>query len=186
MKIKIVISLLLVIALCSGCATSTTTEEVSSVNSPISAEEQAILDEMKAKENAAESTTEATTEATTEVPTEPAEINVEADVQKYLDKLPPLPSGNRTYDYEWSKKLNRITYYLITIDPVSNDEILAFMYSLETEYGFLSDGKEQWDEETNISTYGYSTDTIRIYVDIIPNDDGTIKATIWISYNPFI
>ena len=56
MKIKIVISLLLVIALCSGCATSTTMEEVGSVNSPISAEEQAILDEMKAKENAAEST----------------------------------------------------------------------------------------------------------------------------------
>jgi len=210
MKYRLIIAVILIVALFSGCASTASTENASAVNPSPSltdeqlevlgisqdefnglseeqkAEMQAILDEMSAQEDMPEPTksTEAPTTAPTEDPR--ASIDPEADVQKYLQYLPPLPSGDKEYNYEWSDRLDRISYYLITIDPASDTEIYDFMYSLEMEYGFMSGGKEQWDETTNTSVYDYSTDELLIYVDVTPNDDGTVKTTIWISYNPFI
>lgn len=207
MKLKLILTAILIIVLCTGCASTASTENVAAVNPSASltdeqleilgisqdefnglseeqkAEMQAMLDEIAAQENDTEPSTPAPPQ---EEPTEPVEIDPEADVQKYLEYLPPLPSGDKAYSYEWSERLDRISHYLITIDPASDTEIYDFMYSLETEHGFMSGGKELWDEETNTSTYEYSTDTLFIYIDVTPNDDGTVKATIWISYNPYI
>lgn len=117
-------------------------------------------------------------------PSEP--INAEEDVQKYLADLPPLPEGEREYDYEWSDRLDRITYYIITIDSVPDGDVYDFLYLLETEYGYESAGKELWNEETQTVTYEYRTETGAIYVETsLPDENGNVTVTIWISYNPY-
>lgn len=117
-------------------------------------------------------------------PSEP--INAEEDVQKYLADLPPLPEGEREYDYEWSDRLDRITYYIITIDSVPEGDVYDFLYLLETEYGYESAGKELWNEETQTVTYEYRTETGAIYVETsLPDENGNVTVTIWISYNPY-
>ena len=208
MKFRIIFAIILILALFTGCAKEAasapqmgssmtlsdeqmealgiTQDEFDALSEADKEKMQAMMDEISAKENTPETTqaTEAPTTAPTEDPRE--SIDPEAEVQKYLENLPPIPAGEREYSYEWSDRLDRISYYLITINPASDDDIYAFMYALEMEYGFMSDGKEQWDENTNTSTFGFSTDTLFIYVDVTPNGDGTSKVTIWISYNPFI
>lgn len=205
MRFKAIIVFFLIIALCTGCASKVSTDAVGSSGPALTdeqmellgitqeefdrmseeekAEKQAILDELEARKNATASTEAATAET---VPAETEAIDVEADVQKYLVDLPPIPEGNREYSYDWSDRMDRITYYNITIDPAPEDEVNDFMYRLESDYGFMSDGKEEWDNETSTATYGYRTDTSIIYVAVTYNSDGTVKVTISISYNPFI
>jgi hypothetical protein len=184
MKTKLIITLLLVMALCTGCVsgvadtqlgdTSTvlsekqmevlglSQEEFDSLSEEEKAAMQEILDELEAvekseQEAAAEAEQEAAEQAEAPAPEaeEPAtEIDPEAEVQPYLEQPPPIPAGDPEYGYEWSDRLERITYYLITIDPATEEDVNEFLYLLEAEYGYMSDGKELWDEATNTTTYG--------------------------------
>ena len=205
MKIKLIIAFLLVTVLFAGCefgvaesATKLseaqmnmlgmTQEEFDNLSEEEKAAMQDVLNEIdaviQAEQEAAEQETAEQPAGETEAPA--AEIDPEAEVQPYLEQLPPIPAGDPEYGYEWSDRMERITYYLITIDPANVDDVNNFLYLLEAEYGYMSDGKEIWDEATDTTTYGYSTDTSRIYVDVIPNPDGTAKVVIYISYNPFL
>lgn len=205
MKMKLIIAILLVTVLFAGCefgvaesATKLseaqmnmlgmTQEEFDSLSEEEKAAMQDVLNEIdaviQAEQEAAEQETAEQPAGETEAPA--AEIDPEAEVQPYLEQLPPIPAGDPEYGYEWSDRMERITYYLITIDPANVDDVNNFLYLLEAEYGYMSDGKEIWDEATDTTTYGYSTDTSRIYVDVIPNPDGTAKVVIYISYNPFL
>lgn len=205
MKIKLIIAILLVTVLFAGCEFGVTEsatklseaqmnmlgmtqEEFDSLSEEEKAAMQDVLNEIdaviQAEQEAAEQETAEQPAGETEAPA--AEIDPEAEVQPYLEQLPPIPAGDPEYGYEWSDRMERITYYLITIDPANIDDVNNFLYLLEAEYGYMSDGKEIWDEATDTTTYGYSTDTSRIYVDVIPNPDGTVKVVIYISYNPFL
>lgn len=205
MKIKLIIAILLVTVLFAGCEFGVTEsatklseaqmnmlgmtqEEFDSLSEEEKAAMQDVLNEIdaviQAEQEAAEQETAEQPAGETEAPA--AEIDPEAEVQPYLEQLPPIPAGDPEYGYEWSDRMERITYYLITIDPANVDDVNNFLYLLEAEYGYMSDGKEIWDEATDTTTYGYSTDTSRIYVDVIPNPDGTVKVVIYISYNPFL
>ena len=205
MKMKLIIALLLVTVLFAGCEFGVTEsatklseaqmnmlgmtqEEFDSLSEEEKAAMQDVLNEIdaviQAEQEAAEQETAEQPAGETEAPA--AEIDPEAEVQPYLEQLPPIPAGDPEYGYEWSDRMERITYYLITIDPANIDDVNNFLYLLEAEYGYMSDGKEIWDAATDTTTYGYSTDTSRIYVDVIPNPDGTVKVVIYISYNPFL
>ena len=205
MKMKLIIAILLVTVLFAGCEFGVTEsatklseaqmnmlgmtqEEFDSLSEEEKAAMQDVLNEIdaviQAEQEAAEQETAEQPAGETEAPA--AEIDPEAEVQPYLEQLPPIPAGDPEYGYEWSDRMERITYYLITIDPANVDDVNNFLYLLEAEYGYMSDGKEIWDEATDTTTYGYSTDTSRIYVDVIPNPDGTVKVVIYISYNPFL
>lgn len=205
MKMKLIIAILLVTVLFAGCEFGVTEsatklseaqmnmlgmtqEEFDSLSEEEKAAMQDVLNEIdaviQAEQEAAEQETAEQPAGETEAPA--AEIDPEAEVQPYLEQLPPIPAGDPEYGYEWSDRMERITYYLITIDPANIDDVNNFLYLLEAEYGYMSDGKEIWDEATDTTTYGYSTDTSRIYVDVIPNPDGTVKVVIYISYNPFL
>ena len=155
-----------------------TQEEFDALPEEARAELLEMLEDMAAENAAANSQSEPA------APSEP--INVEEDVQKYLADLPPLPAGEREYDYEWSDRLDRITYYIITIDSVPEGDVYDFLYLLETEYGYVSAGKELWNEETQTVTYEYSTDSSIVYVETsLPDENGNVTVTIWISYNPY-
>ena len=210
MKMKLIIAILLVMALCVGCEFGVADEPIAGASAQLSeaqmnmlgmtqeefdnlseeekAAMQDVLNEIdaviQAEQEAAEQETAEQPADETEAPA--AEIDPEAEVQPYLEQLPLIPAGAPEYGYEWSDRMERITYYLITIDPANVDDVNNFLYLLEAEYGYMSDGKEIWDEATDTTTYGYSTDTSRIYVDVIPNPDGTVKVVIYISYNPFL
>lgn len=116
----------------------------------------------------------------------PEPINPEEDVQKYLTEMPPLPEGERKYDYEWSNRLDRITYYIITIDSVPEEAVYDYLYLLETEYGYVSEGKEIWDESRQVMVYEYSTESGILYVEVSPPDEnGNVTVSFWISYDPY-
>ncbi len=208
MKFRLIISCLLVLLICAGCATGTTDEvagfesEVEAASNltdeekemlgitdegPLTEEEKAemqtILDELKGNLDPSEAKPATGNNAAENK--ESADIDPEADVQKYLAKLPALPSGDPEYGYEWSDRLERISDYTVTIDPADANEVNDFLYKMESEAGYMSDGKEEWDPETDTSTYGYSTDTSRVDVVVTPNPDGTVKVVIYISYNPY-
>ena len=153
-------------------------EEFDALPEEARAELQEMLEDLAAEHAAANTQSD---------PAEPAEpINAEEDVQKYLEDLPALPEGEREYDYEWSDRLDRITYYIITIDSVPDGDVYDFLYLLETEYGYVSAGKEIWNEETQTITYEYTTESGIIYVETsLPDENGNVTFTIWISYNPY-
>ena len=153
-------------------------EEFDALPEEARAELQEMLEDLAAEHAAANTQSD---------PAEPAEpINAEEDVQKYLEDLPALPEGEREYDYEWSDRLDRITYYIITIDSVPDGDVYDFRYLLETEYGYVSAGKEIWIEETQTITYEYNTESGTIYVETsLPDENGNVTFTIWISYNPY-
>ena len=153
-------------------------EEFDALPEEARAELQEMLEDLAAEHAAAN------TQSDPAEPTEP--INAEEDVQKYLEDLPALPEGEREYDYEWSDRLDRITYYIITIDSVPDGDVYDFLYLLETEYGYVSAGKEIWNEETQTITYEYTTESGIIYVETsLPDENGNVTFTIWISYNPY-
>ena len=153
-------------------------EEFDALPEEARAELQEMLEDLAAEHAAAN------TQSDPAEPTEP--INAEEDVQKYLEDLPALPEGEREYDYEWSDRLDRITYYIITIDSVPDGDVYDFLYLLETEYGYVSAGKEIWNEETQTITYEYNTESGTIYVETsLPDENGNVTLTIWISYNPY-
>ena len=153
-------------------------EEFDALPEEARAELQEMLEDLAAEHAAAN------TQSDPAEPTEP--INAEEDVQKYLEDLPALPEGEREYDYEWSDRLDRITYYIITIDSVPDGDVYDFLYLLETEYGYISAGKEIWNEETQTITYEYTTESGTIYVETsLPDENGNVTFTIWISYNPY-
>ena len=153
-------------------------EEFDALPEEARAELQEMLEDLAAEHAAAN------TQSDPAEPTEP--INAEEDVQKYLEDLPALPEGEREYDYEWSDRLDRITYYIITIDSVPDGDVYDFLYLLETEYGYVSAGKEIWNEETQTITYEYTTESGTIYVETsLPDENGNVTFTIWISYNPY-
>lgn len=153
-------------------------EEFDNLPEEARAELQEMLEDMAA-ENAAAGTQ-------SDPADEPEPINPEEDVQKYLAELPPLPAGDREYDYEWSDRLDRITYYIITIDSVPEGAVYDYLYLLETEYGYVSEGKEIWDEARQVMVYEYSTESGILYVEVSPPDEnGNVTVSFWISYDPY-
>lgn len=197
-KLAVLLVLVMVTVITAGCEVGSITDSGSGYT--LSAEQQEMLGisqeefdalpeeaRMELQEMLEDLAAEHAAANTQSDPAEPAEpINAEEDVQKYLEDLPALPEGEREYDYEWSDRLDRITYYIITIDSVPDGDVYDFLYLLETEYGYVSAGKEIWNEETQTITYEYTTESGIVYVETsLPDENGNVTFTIWISYNPY-
>lgn len=122
------------------------TNEVSGV----SAEEEA------AKAAEEEAKAKAAAEAKENEVEEP-EVDSDALVAGFLAELPELPVKEYTYEEDWSDRLNRVTHYIINFDgKVKYDDVMAYLTLLETEYGYMSEGKEEWNEEDGTTTFGYT------------------------------